>query len=107
MADTISLAATGIFLLSGYLLGSISSAIVVSKLFGLADPRQIGSGNPGATNVLRYAGKKIAIITLAGDALKGVVPIKNLSDVGSRPRSCHPSRFFCFSRTPISHISRF
>ena len=76
MADTISLATTSIFLLSGYLLGSISSAIVVSKLFGLADPRQIGSGNPGATNVLRYAGKKIAIITLAGDALKGVVPIK-------------------------------
>ena len=76
MADTISLAATGIFLLSGYLLGSISSAIVVSKLFGLADPRQIGSGNPGATNVLRYAGKKIAIITLAGDILKGVIPIK-------------------------------
>ena len=76
MADTINLAATGIFLLSGYLLGSISSAIVVSKLFGLADPRQIGSGNPGATNVLRYAGKKIAIITLAGDVLKGVVPVK-------------------------------
>ena len=76
MADIISLAATAIFLLLGYLLGSISSAIVVSKLFGLADPRQIGSGNPGATNVLRYAGKKIAIITLAGDALKGVVPIK-------------------------------
>ncbi len=76
MADTINLATTAIFLLSGYLLGSISSAIVVSKLFGLADPRQIGSGNPGATNVLRYAGKKIAIITLAGDALKGVVPIK-------------------------------
>ena len=76
MADTINLATTVIFLLSGYLLGSISSAIVVSKLFGLADPRQIGSKNPGATNVLRYAGKKIAIITLAGDVLKGVVPVK-------------------------------
>ena len=76
MTDSISLATAAIFLLSGYLLGSISSAIVVSKLFGLADPRQIGSGNPGATNVLRYAGKKVAVITLVGDAFKGVIPIK-------------------------------
>lgn len=76
MADTISLATMAIFLLSGYLLGSISSAIIVSRLLGLADPRQVGSGNPGATNILRYAGKKMAAITLAGDALKGVVPIK-------------------------------
>lgn len=58
-----------------YLLGSVSSAIVVTRLCGLADPRQIGSGNPGATNVLRYGGKKAAILTLLGDILKGVVPV--------------------------------
>jgi len=58
-----------------YLLGSISSAIVVAKLFGLQDPRQVGSGNPGATNILRYGGKKAAILTLAGDILKGVIPV--------------------------------
>lgn len=58
-----------------YLLGSVSSAIVVTRLLGLADPRQIGSGNPGATNVLRYGGKKAAILTLLGDILKGVVPV--------------------------------
>ena len=58
-----------------YLLGSVSSAIVVTRLLGLADPRQIGSGNPGATNVLRYGGKKAAILTLLGDILKGVLPV--------------------------------
>lgn len=58
-----------------YILGSVSSAIFVTRLFGLADPRQIGSGNPGATNVLRYGGKKAAILTLLGDILKGVLPV--------------------------------
>lgn len=58
-----------------YLLGSVSSAVVVCKLLGLADPRTQGSNNPGATNVLRLYGKKAAIPTLAGDVLKGVVPV--------------------------------
>lgn len=58
-----------------YLLGSVSSAIIVAKLFGLEDPRQVGSGNPGATNILRYGGKKAAILTLAGDVFKGVIPV--------------------------------
>ena len=57
-----------------YLLGSISSAIVVSKLFKVADPREIGSGNPGTTNILRYAGKTAAALTLIGDVTKGIVP---------------------------------
>jgi len=61
--------------LVAYLVGSISSAIVVARLMGLQDPRGVGSGNPGATNVLRYGGKKAAAITLLGDILKGVVPI--------------------------------
>jgi glycerol-3-phosphate acyltransferase PlsY len=58
-----------------YLLGSISSAIVVCRLMGLPDPRTEGSNNPGATNVLRIGGKKAAALTLAGDTLKGVLPM--------------------------------
>lgn len=61
--------------LMAYLFGSISSAVIVSKLMGLDDPRTQGSGNPGATNVLRLGGKKAAIITLAGDVLKGLLPV--------------------------------
>jgi len=57
-----------------YLLGSISSAIIVCKLMRLPDPRSTGSGNPGATNVLRVGGKKAAAITLIGDMLKGLIP---------------------------------
>ncbi len=62
-------------IVGGYLFGSISSAIVVCKLMGLPDPRTQGSNNPGATNVLRFAGKKAAAITLFGDVIKGVIPI--------------------------------
>ncbi|NBS17480.1 MAG: glycerol-3-phosphate 1-O-acyltransferase PlsY [Gammaproteobacteria bacterium] len=58
-----------------YLMGSLSTAVIVSKLFGLPDPRQEGSKNPGATNVLRLGGKKAAAITLIGDALKGLIPV--------------------------------
>src|SRR5690554_4007271 len=64
----------GLILLS-YLLGSIPFAIVVSRLMGLQDPRSFGSGNPGATNVLRSGSKKAAIITLVGDAAKGWVAV--------------------------------
>ena len=58
-----------------YLIGSISSAILISKLLSLPDPRTVGSKNPGATNVLRYGGKQAAILTLLGDALKGLIPV--------------------------------
>ncbi len=58
-----------------YLLGSISSAILLSKLMGFTDPRSEGSNNPGATNVLRIAGKKAAFFTLVGDCLKGLIPV--------------------------------
>ena len=58
-----------------YLLGSVSTAIIVCKLMGLPDPRTEGSGNPGATNVLRVGGKKAAAITLFGDTLKGLLPV--------------------------------
>lgn len=55
----------------GYLLGSLPFAVWVSRVFGLADPRTFGSGNPGATNVLRSGSKAAALLTLAGDAIKG------------------------------------
>jgi acyl phosphate:glycerol-3-phosphate acyltransferase len=58
-----------------YLLGSLSFAIIVSKAMGLADPKSYGSGNPGATNVLRSGSKKAAIFTLLGDVLKGVLAV--------------------------------
>ncbi len=58
-----------------YLFGSVNSAIVTCKILGIPDPRTIGSGNPGATNVLRIGGKKAAIITLLGDMLKGLIPV--------------------------------
>lgn len=58
-----------------YLLGSISTAVIVSRLLSLPDPREEGSKNPGATNVLRLGGKKAAVITLIGDALKGAIPV--------------------------------
>ncbi len=62
-------------MLGAYLLGSFSSAITLSKIMGFADPRSEGSNNPGATNVMRIAGKKAAALTLLGDMLKGFVPV--------------------------------
>jgi len=61
--------------LAGYLLGSISFAVVVSRLMRLPDPRSYGSKNPGATNVLRTGNRVAAVLTLAGDALKGFVAV--------------------------------
>lgn len=58
-----------------YLLGSLSSAVIVARLLGLKDPRDVGSGNPGATNILRYGGKGAAITTLIGDLMKGVAAV--------------------------------
>ena len=58
-----------------YLLGSLSFAILLSQLAGGPDPRISGSGNPGATNMLRVAGKRLAILTLLGDLLKGLLPV--------------------------------
>lgn len=66
---------TLIAIIIAYLFGSLSSAIILCKLFGLPDPRMHGSGNPGATNVLRFGSKKIALATLLGDMLKGVIPV--------------------------------
>jgi acyl phosphate:glycerol-3-phosphate acyltransferase len=62
-------------LIAGYLIGSLSFAVIVSRAMGLADPRSYGSHNPGATNVLRSGNKAAAILTLVLDALKGYVPV--------------------------------
>jgi glycerol-3-phosphate acyltransferase PlsY len=67
--------ATLLAVLGAYLIGSISFAVVTSRLFGLPDPRTYGSGNPGATNVLRSGKKTAAIATLVGDAAKGAVAV--------------------------------
>jgi glycerol-3-phosphate acyltransferase PlsY len=63
------------FIPVAYLIGSISSAIIICRLMGLPDPREQGSGNPGATNVMRIGGKKAAGIALLGDSLKGLLPV--------------------------------
>jgi glycerol-3-phosphate acyltransferase PlsY len=60
-----------IFVVAAYLLGSVAFGIIVSKMFGLPDPRTVGSGNPGATNVMRSGKKTAAVLTLLGDAGKG------------------------------------
>ena len=65
---------TGLVILA-YLAGSLASAVIVCKALGLDDPRKQGSGNPGATNVLRLHGRTAALLTLAGDLLKGLLPV--------------------------------
>jgi len=70
-------------LVLAYLLGSVASAIIVCRLMGLDDPRLGGSGNPGATNVLRLHGKKAGILALAGDLLKGVIPVLLAKNIGA------------------------
>ena len=64
-----------LFIVLAYLIGSLNFAIICCKIAGLPDPRQEGSGNPGATNVLRFGGKKLAAIVMLGDALKGLLPV--------------------------------
>lgn len=61
--------------LVAYLIGSLSFAVILARVFGMPDPRSYGSGNPGATNVLRSGRKAVAALTLLGDALKGVVAV--------------------------------
>lgn len=73
------------FALLGYILGSLPFAILVSKAFGLADPRSFGSGNPGATNVLRSGNKVAALLTLLGDAAKGWLAMALAGLLGAEP----------------------
>jgi len=76
--------ATLAIIVGAYLVGSVSFAVVVSKLFGLPDPHSYGSGNPGATNVLRTGNKAAAALTLAGDGLKGFVAVWLARRLGAR-----------------------
>jgi len=64
-----------IAIISAYVIGSINCAIIICHVMGLPSPRSVGSGNPGATNVLRLGNKKAAGLTLAGDFIKGVLPV--------------------------------
>ena len=68
-----------------YLIGSVSFAVLVSRAFRLPDPRSYGSGNPGATNVLRTGRKAAAIVTLLGDAAKGAVAVLLARNLGADP----------------------
>jgi acyl phosphate:glycerol-3-phosphate acyltransferase len=72
-----------IAVVAAYLLGSLSFAVIVSRLFGLDDPRSYGSGNPGATNVLRSGSRAAAALTLLGDAAKGAVAVWLVRKVGA------------------------
>jgi len=74
---------TLIVVVGAYLIGSISFAVVVSKLFGLPDPHSYGSGNPGATNVLRTGNRAAAALTLAGDGVKGFVAVWLANRIGA------------------------
>jgi glycerol-3-phosphate acyltransferase PlsY len=75
---------SAVFTLLAYLFGSVSFAVVVSRVFGLPDPRTYGSGNPGATNVLRSGSKVAAALTLLGDLLKGAVAVWVTQALGPR-----------------------
>jgi glycerol-3-phosphate acyltransferase PlsY len=66
---------TGVALLLAYAMGSVSFAVLISRVMKLPDPREYGSGNPGATNVLRSGNRTAAILTLLADALKGFIPV--------------------------------
>lgn len=74
-----------LYILGSYLIGSLSAAILVCRALGKGDPRTVGSGNPGATNVLRAVGKGPALATLAGDVLKGFLPVVVAPYVGLDP----------------------
>ena len=67
--------ATIVFIVTAYLIGSLSFAVIVSRMFGLPDPHSYGSGNPGATNVLRTGRRLAALLTLAGDCGKGALAV--------------------------------
>ena len=74
---------TLVFAVLGYFLGSLPFAVIVSRAFGLADPRTFGSGNPGATNVLRSGNKLAALLTLLGDAAKGWLAMMRAAALGA------------------------
>lgn len=87
-------------LLFAYLIGSLSSAIILCKIAGLPDPRSQGSGNPGATNVMRFGGKKLAAVVLGIDVLKGFIPVLIALSFALEPVWVGATAFFAF----IGHL---
>lgn len=86
MTEPTPLLLIGLLVVIGaYLIGSVSTAILTCRIMGLPDPREAGSHNPGATNVLRFGGKRAAAITLAGDLLKGLLPVAIAGALGLPP----------------------
>lgn len=79
-----------------YMTGSISSAIIVCRLFSLPDPRTTGSQNPGATNVMRLGGRTAALLTLGGDVLKGLLPVLVVKFLGLTTLSISLAAFGAF-----------
>lgn len=96
-----------LLLIAAYLIGSIPFAIVTSRLFGLADPRQYGSGNPGATNVLRSGNRTAALLTLLGDALKGLLVVLAAKALGFSPAEAALAGFAAFLGHVFSLFLRF
>ena len=87
---------TFVSIFAAYLLGSVSSSIIICKITNNPDPRGEGSGNPGATNVLRIAGKKLALFTLLGDILKGVIAVSIGRILGLSPFALSLTALFVF-----------
>lgn len=83
-----------------YLVGSISTAVITCRLMGLPDPRTVGSGNPGATNVLREGGRQAAALTLVGDMAKGLVPVVAAAVMARHPLTPAVAAFAAF----IGHL---
>jgi glycerol-3-phosphate acyltransferase PlsY len=83
MNPTLTTLSPAIATIAAYLIGALSFAVIVSQAMGLSDPRSYGSGNPGATNVLRSGNKIAAILTLLLDALKGFVPVFLVKEFGA------------------------
>lgn len=96
-----------LLLLAAYLLGSIPFAIVSSRLFGLADPRKYGSGNPGATNVLRSGNKAAALLTLIGDCAKGWLAVWAAARLGFDATDAALAGFTAFLGHVFSVFLRF
>ena len=94
-------------LVIGYLLGSISTGVIVSRVFGHKDIRSEGSGNSGTTNMLRVMGKKYALLTFAGDLLKGIVAVLiGKAWLGTQAARSAPFWGTIFRSTSVSRAER-
>lgn len=93
-----------LLVIAAYLIGSLSFAVIVSKLMGLADPRSYGSNNPGATNVLRTGNKKAAALTLLGDAFKGWLAVFLAQQIAPQLGLDHLAIAACAVAATVGHM---